>query len=213
MSTIVIDCPFCAAKSVGFEIETSFPSLTEEGICHAPMRCGACSNYVMAQFRRFTAHRVTPENDIFKGTRGSAVRLLQVFPAPPEPKTIYGLPANIEGALHSAEQTFVDNNLPAAGAMYRRTIERAVRHFDPEGKGMLNARIRAIEKAQSLPAALISLLDQVKLFGNNAIHDDVDPTEEDITDAREFTHLFLEYTFALPKRVEEAAARRNAERN
>lgn len=177
------------------------------------MRCGVCSDFVLAVFTGQENNSVRPENDYFEGIYGGNNTLKRVYPTPPNSKTIYGLPAAIEGALHSAEQSFSDKNLPAAGAMYRRTVERAVRHFSPGETGMLHKRIRAIEKAQSLPTALIDLLDQVKLFGNDAIHDDIDPTLDEITDARDFTHLFLEYTFALPKRVEDATVRRDAERD
>lgn len=56
---------------------------------------------------------------------------------------------------------------------------------------------------------MIELLDQVKLFGNAAIHEeDEDPTQEEVEDARMFAHLYLEYVHALPSRVEAAKTRR-----
>jgi len=73
----------------------------------------------------------------------------------------------------------------------------------PEGKGMINNRIRELEKEELLPSILVSLLDHVKYFGNVSMHEeDVDPSKSDCEAAREFTRLFLTYTFTLPAKVE-----------
>ncbi len=70
---------------------------------------------------------------------------------------------------------------------------------------MLNKRIRELENNSILPHPMIELLDQVRLFGNDSMHEEeYDPSKEECEAAREFAFLFLTYAFAMPALVAEA---------
>ncbi|MEL6839564.1 MAG: DUF4145 domain-containing protein [Pseudomonadota bacterium] len=132
-------------------------------------------------------------------------RFLGCHPKPPEPEVPDSIPENVAKPFVEAEHSFASGHFSAAGSCYRKAMERSLKHVDPNISGMLNKRIRALEKSGLLPSGMIELLDQVRLFGNSSMHeDDVDPTKEDCAAAREFAQLFLTYVFSLPAKVASA---------
>lgn len=134
--------------------------------------------------------------------------ITMIAPQPPQPRSIDSLPDNVAATFREAELNFADGRFPSAGQSYRKAIERALKKLHPDGKGMLNARIRALEKENALPHSMIALLDSVKLLGNDSAHEEEDPEKEDVEAARDFTALLLTYLFELPARVQWAAEKR-----
>ncbi len=131
--------------------------------------------------------------------------LTAFYPTPERPVITDSLPENVERTLIEAEAAYSAGLYTAAASCYRKSMERATKALLPDAKGMLNARIRQIEKDGLLPRAMIELLDQVRIFANEAVHDDeVDPTKEDCAGAREFCQLFLTYAFSLPAKIDVA---------
>ncbi|WP_108851502.1 DUF4145 domain-containing protein [Albidovulum aquaemixtae] len=135
--------------------------------------------------------------------------LIDISPEPRGPEIPESIPTNVHRTLEEAEQCFHRGIYGAAGSAYRKAMERALKHVNPDATGMLNKRIRDIEKAGLIPSSLIQLLDEVRLFGNEATHeDDWDPEKDDIIAAREFASLFLTYMFSLPAKIDSAKKRR-----
>jgi len=91
--------------------------------------------------------------------------------------------------------------------MYRKAVELTVKDLNPEGTGMLNARIRQLQKKEAVPDTLINLLDTVKFLGNEGAHEEDPPSAEDVERGRDFTRLFLVYSYELPARVSAALAK------
>lgn len=121
---------------------------------------------------------------------------------------VTGLPTNVETAFAEGERSFAAENYAAAAVMYRKAVERSVKLINPDGKGMLNQRIRELEAKNALPHSLIELMDMVKFIGNDGAHDDDDPTPEDVKQGRDFTRLLLTYLWELPEEVAKAKAAR-----
>lgn len=137
------------------------------------------------------------------------VFLAWVSPRPQTPDTLPDLPVDVANAFNEAEDNRTGKRWSSAAVMYRKAIERGLKHKFPEGKGMLNARIRDLEGKNALPHSLVELLDEVKFLGNDGAHDD-DPTAADVAAGAEFTRLFLTYTFVLPAQIAAAQSARLA---
>lgn len=135
--------------------------------------------------------------------------VLGMAPQPPGPRPILYMPPQVQSAFEEAEANFVDERWPSAAIGYRRAIERALKVLHPDGKGMLNARIRSLEKQNALPPAMIALLDSVKFLGNDGAHELEDPEPDDVAAGRDFSTLLLTYLFELPERVRLATEKRN----
>lgn len=177
--------------------------------------CNTCGRGVVFHFADLhygDGNRTRPPHDLnwyFLAQKESWLHF-DTSPGPRAPQAIEHLPANVDTAFMDAERSYAAHHISAAGMMYRKAVERAVKLLNPDGKGLLNRRIRDLEKANALPQSLIDLMDHVKLIGNDSAHEDEDPSAEDVEVAREFTRLLLTYLFELPGKVALAAERRAA---
>lgn len=213
MSGFAHDCPHCGTASAGFLIVSNYPNKNSEKIWGAIAECGVCKEFALASLfdneLGMSTSSVVPPLDF--GRKLNLSDRFQVFsfePKAAESRIADNIPENVESAMTEAEKSFQLSLFGAAAACYRKAIERAVKHLHPEGKGMLNARIREIEKKGLMPEAMIGLLDEVRVFGNATMHEeDYDPNKEDCTVAREFVHLFLTYGFSLPAMIASAKAK------
>ena len=88
--------------------------------------------------------------------------------------------------------------------MFRRVLDIATKSLAPEKKDVtLYNRIVHLEKTGKITPELRGLADQIRLDGNEAVHEE-NFDETKVAQLKEFTHLFLLYTFTLPKLVEMA---------
>jgi hypothetical protein len=169
--------------------------------------CSVCKELVMFIFETSSDNR-PPSDDAFFGFNFSQDDIVETFPRPTGPRITEATPENVLKPYIEAEQSFEIGLFSAAASCYRKAMERAVKHLNPSATGMLNARIRELEKLQIIPHSMVELLDQVRLFGNASMHeDDDDPNKQDCEAAREFAYLFLRYAFSLPAMVAEAKAK------
>lgn len=175
-------------------------------------QCGICFRGVLFHLSGGNARGVRPESltapDILNRTH---FVIQEVFPEGPADHAIANLPATVESAFNEAEGSFAAARYSAAAVMYRKAVERSVKHIAPDGKGPLAARIRALEGKHALPHAMIELMEMVKFLGNDGAHDDEDPTSEDVARGRDFTRLLLVYLWDLPAKVAIARARRETD--
>lgn len=134
--------------------------------------------------------------------------ILETFPQAPKGELVDSLPDPVSDALREAEENFLDRRLRASAFGYRQTIERALKLTYPvEGSNRPSLYSRIENLKGTLPQSLIELLHEVRFLGNEGVHEMEDPSFEDVKAGREFTRLFLTYTYDLPVRI--AAARQS----
>jgi hypothetical protein len=212
MQGVPADCPHCGTRRAffGFKAEVKSKKLP---LWYVLAVCQVCDGAVILEFsHRGASLGDSPNKAAEHGDINDQFHLGRMLPEAPRPRLATHIPENVESPLLEAEQAYANCSYSAAGSMYRKATERAVKAIDPELTGMLNTRIRKLEERSLLPNAMIELLDQVRLFGNASMHEDeIDPTEEECSAARDFCHLFLTYTFSLPAKV--AEAKENADKS
>ena len=105
----------------------------------------------------------------------------------------------------------VDNlfqNYDAAGVMFRTTLEIALKIRFPKTKAKnLNDRINNAVEQGNLTSDLAAWAHEIRLGGNEAVHDEP-LSQEEAQDLRDFTELVLLYLFTLPEKLARAKARR-----
>lgn len=210
MVAITLDCPWCGTKKAALEVKLERRSDKGSANWEWVARCPICMSPVLIILRDREeggngTNQMPPSRFGEAKSISSRYEVRYAFPALKEPEIPNSIPENVKGPLLEAEHSFLDGRYSAAGSCYRKAVERAVKAIDPNIDGMLNARIRKLEQRGLLPHAMIELLDQVRLFGNHAMHeDDIDPSKEDCAAARAFCELFLRYAFTLPAMVDAA---------
>ena len=188
------NCPYCQTRSVAFKIEhvrgwwhylygEEFEPVQREDTLAI---CGHCSKTVLAEF-------------------GEENNLLRIYPSPPKP------PENLPEVVELYFEQGVDSlfqNYDAAGAMFRTTLETALKIKFPKTKATdLKNRINEAVDQGNLTPDLAAWAHEIRLGGNDAVHDKP-LSEEEAQDLRDFTELVLLYLFTLPEKLARAKARR-----
>lgn len=126
----------------------------------------------------------------------------QMWPEAPGPVIPENMPADVERIYLQAERNFpVEGNEEAAGTMYRKALDVGLKKIDPETKGLLAARIKKLAAAGKLTADIAEWADHVRELGNEAAHEEMPPTREELTDLRNITEMVMRYLFSLPALV------------
>ncbi len=207
MTSIKEYCPYCASSSAAFELLHDTQSKADSRYWYSLARCGVCKEVALVKFMDkvvgIGSSQSFPPSEYGRGNVvEERYKTMALYPEVTASDIPEDLPENVRTSFAEAEAAYAQNLFSSAAACYRKSIERAVKHLHPNGKGTLNARIRELEKNGLLPKTLIDLLDRVRILGNLSVHeDDVDPSREDCTVARDFSRLFLVYTYSLPAKV------------
>jgi hypothetical protein len=129
------------------------------------------------------------------------------WPAVPEPIIPGHLPSDVERAYLQAERNFpIEGNEDAAGTMYRKALDVGLKKIDPTLTGMLGAKLKKLGDAGKLTPDILEWADQIRELGNEAAHDEAQPTREDLATLRAFTEMVMRYLFTLPGMVAERRA-------
>ena len=162
--------------------------------------CRNCEDGIVAKF--YTNSTLSDPKDFPGDPRAAGFTLVAVHPSPTQPEA----PPHVSSDLAEDYVEGLDNlrgkRFKSAGMMFRRVLDMATKSLAPEKKDLkLYRRIVHLEKEGKITAELRGLADRIRMDGNDANHEEeFDDTK--VAQLQEFTHLFLFYTFSLPKLVE-----------
>lgn len=130
------------------------------------------------------------------------------YPAALVPQAPDHCPEDIGRIYVGARLALERGELDAAGMMIRKVLEVATKRVIPENSGTLAGRIDEMAKANLIPEAVKSWAHQIRIIGNEAAHEAVEPPRSEVAEAVEFTDAFLIYVFTMPERVRKRQSRR-----
>lgn len=84
---------------------------------------------------------------------------------------------------------------------YRRALELALKEKAPDLSGTFYKRIEAMSADGRLTKDVAEWAHAVRILGNDAAHEDVEPSADDIVDLAAFTRVVLEYLYTMPTKV------------
>lgn len=204
-------CPHCSAAHMTFT--TIAVDVLGDYHGNAFSTCSGCQKPVAIRFGRFAVGRggptpKIPANQIqnLKNTFGSAnYTIMNVWPRHEESAAPDSLPKAVARNFVQADEARKRNHREAAGMAYRRALELAVKDRGPELKGTLQKRIDGLAAAGKLTLDLKTWAHSVRELGNEATHDEPEPSEADIDDLGAFTRVVLEYLYTMPAKVKRRA--------
>jgi hypothetical protein len=201
INQLAMECPHCRTERAAFSIGGAMQILqTPQTI--VMLQCRVCGKGIVAEVNTNTYHVW------LQGAVPMEGQILSHYPrarphtaprdTPPEVGSAYlsGL-RNLERADGS--------DINAAVAMFRRSLEIAVRRLDPEApqRTPLDKRIERLSSDLITPAMKL-WAHEVRLGGNDALHDPEEFTEAEAAKLRDFAELFLTYAFTLPVMLQQA---------
>lgn len=204
MAYIVEKCPHCLADHMSFKAVAVTP--INDGKWIFSSFCPQCQKPVAAWLGRDTRvvghmapqHVVTSEQLV---TQIAGLSILNFWPKPIQFEAPKDLPTSIERIFLQAEDCSRRGAREAAGMAYRRALELAMKDRAPTLEGSLARRIDEFARQGSITVDVAQWAHLVRQLGNEAVHDEGEPTDDDVADLGAFTRVMLEYLFTLPERV------------
>ena len=129
------------------------------------------------------------------------ISLLNYWLPEVETKPPADVPDNVTSFYLQGTDNLARKHYDAAGTMFRKSLDTALKRLDPSGKGTLQQRIDNLPAAVAITPAMKEWAHQIRELGNDAAHDEDPFTEQEASTLQAFTELFLTYTFTLPGMV------------
>ena len=123
--------------------------------------------------------------------------LVETFPKPVAVAAPEHTPDNVS-RFYLQGMDNIARNFNAAGTMFRKSLDAALKHLDKAGKGTLEKRIDNLPAATGVTPAMKEWAHEIRHLGNDAAHEEDPFTEAEAKSLQAFTELFLTYAFTLP---------------
>ena len=187
------DCPHCGTLSVAFSQKATIQSGPGgHRITDVFAQCGYCARGLMAMVPR----AVTDPRDLYRPG-------VDFAPSLPNTDAPASTPENVARYFKQGMEN-MPRNPDAAGTMFRKTLETALKARFPEFGGTLIQRIQKAADDGALTRDMAEWAHHIRRLGNAAVHEDEPFSEDDARDLRSFTDLLLRYLFTLPGMLAEA---------
>lgn len=208
---VLIDrCNRCSTKGVSVTLisERMVPRETNSGyLIEVFGICGICTKTMIL---RVNTHNpsVTQVSDAYLTSNERLVSILPLAETAAAPEFV---PPAVAKPFVEGVESILNGQWNAGGIMLRRAIERAVKDIDAAGKGDLKDRINALVSKGLIIKPMADWAHEVRLGGNEAVHDEDDLTKEEAVLLRGFADAFLEAAYTMPTRVASGKAAAMAE--
>ena len=176
------NCPHCGTASVAFEIQYIWRKEAHEDVFAV---CGYCERGVIFAYSFHRHER----------------QLRNVYPSLPST-----MPTHLSSRVKSLYGQGLDNlrkNPDASGMTFRKTLDVALKERFGNG-GTLWKRIKKAADERQLTPELAEWADQIRIYGNDAAHEEEPFSKKDAESLHAFTRLVLIYLFSLPGMLNEA---------
>lgn len=121
------------------------------------------------------------------------------------------VPPAVERAFEQGAGSRRAKHFDAACAMYRKTMELALKSFSPDIEAWkIEKRIDRMAAENRITRELQTWAHELRLDGNEAVHGEDEATAEIADQMHEFCKFLLIYLYTLPAQVESAQARRGS---
>lgn len=134
------------------------------------------------------------------------ITVVRHWPTEIETKAPEHSPNNVTSFYLQGMDNLARKNYDAAGTMFHKSLDIALKRLNQSGKGTLQQRIDNLPAAVAITPAMKEWAHQIRELGNDAAHEEDPFTEDEAKTLQAFTELFLTYTFTLPGMLE---ARKN----
>ncbi len=205
MAEFVSSCPHCHTEKVAFNF------CGQSSVMRAGFRywntlcvCRKCDKGIVVIFSQGPDPLSDP-GSCNGDPKDHGFAVSNIFPSPQKLEAPYAVPEGIADNYKEAESNFARKNFESAGMMFRRVLDRATQRLAPDHKDKkLYERIEWLAKEHKITPELHELAHFIRDDGNAANHEDQEFTEASAKQMKDFTCLFLMYTFTLPQYVVEA---------
>jgi hypothetical protein len=195
MVQIALDCPHCLTEKAAFAGSAHVPFQSGRQEFLMLMQCQVCGEGIVAKF----GGGINFQNWVAgQSPHQMAPPLIKYWPEKTQTKAPDHTPSNVQSFYTQGMDNVARKNFDAAGTMFRKSLDSALRRLDPSGKGTLQQRIDNLPAALGITPAMKEWAHQIRELGNDAAHEEDPFTEDEAKTLQAFSELFLTYIFTLP---------------
>lgn len=205
MGTLIRDCPHCGGAKMALKCHYAVQRAEEPLLWCAFFICPGCWHPLAGLLHN--RERKSPMELLDLNSAGFIV--FGLYPEVIALAAPLHAPESVSLRWIEAEKNFRQNNRISAAAMYRSALEIATKTVAEESEKKLKLiyRIDSLAQRHRITDAMKDWAHQVRVGGNDALHDEEIPTEAEVTQLRLFTEMTLKYLFELPGEVEARRAK------
>lgn len=205
MPVLLMNCPQegCGAQHASFRPQKQYLTQSADSSYCAwlLLSCPACNQCVLCKVISSSALDYCASNagEITKMPR---VQVVTTYPKSVSPDTPEHVPEDIGRMFSRACAAIARNEAETAGMLLRKALDGALtRKFPHCGDGMLGQKLQRLKPNEDLPVEMVEWAKEIKNYGNAAAHELEEPPIAEVIGLRDFTELFLEYTYTLPEEL------------
>ena len=132
------------------------------------MQCQVCRDAIVAKFEADTSAFNSWQQGSLTFEK-SGIKLIATFPKPTATVAPQHTPENVSHFYLQGLDN-LPRNFDAAGTMFRKSLDTALRYLDPSGQGTLEARINKLPSATGVTPAMQTWAHEIRKLGNDAAH-------------------------------------------
>lgn len=202
------DCPHCTSKNAGFKVAYQWSERGTDAISSVLGICGVCNSGLVLTIRNLRGISVKKYSQGDFDFLDRDERIIRTYP-----DSTLNIPEDCpEGVQKFYAQGLINlagGNWDAAGAMFRKSLDVATKIIAPDLKDKsLFHRINSLVDTGHFTPALGEWSHELRIDGNEAVHDEDPETADDANSMQKFAEAFLRYSFTLPNLVARNRAKR-----
>ena len=198
MESFQADCPRCHTRAAAFQIIATIGTDEHNPLWDVFASCNVCRRAIVATYRTPVSPDEMPS--------GSNPVPLEIAPGPSAIGAPAHTPDTVDHFFRQGRSSLQAGNYDAAGVMYRKALEIALKLAFPKHKDGLSLakRIDTAKTEGGLTKDLAEWAHTIRGLGNEAAHEDDPFSQDDAETIDQFTELMLTYVFTLPGRLAQA---------
>ena len=203
MATYIHNCPYCGATQSTFTIVSAHQHQAPY-TWSAHMICGCCSNGVVANVLDH-GNKCSPFNHPYELTladsHGRRFSVKDFYPQVEQPDVPKHLPEQVAKKFREGCQ-ILNTSPDASVGMFRKALELGLKDLSTGiNAWQLEKRINAMADKGLLTKELKDWAHELRLDGNDAMHEKEETTKDEAIQTRELTRYVLTYLYTLPSEV------------
>lgn len=203
MAVFTYDCPHCGARKATFSLQKGRKH-ADDPLVNALGSCPACFKPIAVMIYMPSGgdiDHLTGDLSNRKFNENGSIK--SVFPERKESISPDHVPPAAAKSFVEGSDCLSDARYTSAVAMFRRALEISLKNFSPEIEAWrLEKRIDKLADEGLITADLKTWAHKIRLEGNEAVHEEDEPTREAATELQLFTEMVMTYLYTLPAKVQ-----------
>ncbi|MBV7482504.1 DUF4145 domain-containing protein [Bordetella sp. BOR01] len=200
--TLMLNCPHCHANNAAFTLKAQSQRPNSRETWNTLFTCNTCLEAVVATIYTNGYDPAEMDGSLRPGTPLHGCFLISLYPEPRPTNSPENCPEPVQKAFIQADEALKRKHWDSAVAMDRRALELATKTMAPEHSNLtLYKRIEELAKLHKITPDLQAWAHDLRVVGNDALHEIDGVDEKEATQAHELTRYMLLYLFTLPTMV------------